>query len=127
MIGVIEEVGLEKSMISRYPHEFSGGQRQRIAIARSIILKPSLIILDEPTSALDKTVQVQIVNLLKDLQEKYGLTYIFISHDLKVIKALSHNIVVMRNGNIVEEGKSSDIFTDPKNEYAKALLKAAFG
>ena len=127
VIGVIEEVGLEKSMISRYPHEFSGGQRQRIAIARSIILKPSLIILDEPTSALDKTVQVQIVNLLKDLQEKYGLTYIFISHDLKVIKALSHNIVVMRNGNIVEEGKSSDIFTDPKNEYTQALLKAAFG
>ena len=127
VIGVIEEVGLEKSMINRYPHEFSGGQRQRIAIARSIILKPSLIILDEPTSALDKTVQVQIVNLLKDLQEKYGLTYIFISHDLKVIKALSHNIVVMRNGNIVEEGKSSDIFTDPKNEYTQALLKAAFG
>ena len=127
VIGVIEEVGLEKSMINRYPHEFSGGQRQRIAIARSIILKPSLIILDEPTSALDKTVQVQIVNLLKDLQEKYGLTYIFISHDLKVIKALSHNIVVMRNGNIVEEGKSSDIFTDPKNEYTQALLRAAFG
>jgi len=127
VIGVIEEVGLEKSMINRYPHEFSGGQRQRIAIARSIILKPSLMILDEPTSALDKTVQVQIVNLLKDLQEKYGLTYIFISHDLKVIKALSHNIVVMRNGNIVEEGKSSDIFTDPKNEYTQALLKAAFG
>ena len=127
VIAVIEEVGLEKSMINRYPHEFSGGQRQRIAIARSIILKPSLIILDEPTSALDKTVQVQIVNLLKDLQEKYGLTYIFISHDLKVIKALSHNIVVMRNGNIVEEGKSSDIFTDPKNEYTQALLKAAFG
>ena len=127
VIGVIEEVGLEKSMINRYPHEFSGGQRQRIAIARSIILKPSLIILDEPTSALDKTVQVQIVNLLKDLQEKYGLTYIFISHDLKVIRALSHNIVVMRNGNIVEEGKSSDIFTDPKNEYTQALLRAAFG
>jgi microcin C transport system ATP-binding protein len=127
VIGVIEEVGLEKSMINRYPHEFSGGQRQRIAIARSIILKPSLIILDEPTSALDKTVQVQIVNLLKDLQKKYGLTYIFISHDLKVIRALSHNIVVMKNGNIVEEGKSSDIFTNPKNEYTQALLKAAFG
>ena len=120
-------VGLNLDDADKYIHEFSGGQRQRIAIARSIILKPSLMILDEPTSALDKTVQVQIVNLLKDLQEKYGLTYIFISHDLKVIKALSHNIVVMRNGNIVEEGKSSDIFTDPKNEYTQALLKAAFG
>ena len=127
VVGVIEEVGLEKSMIDRYPHEFSGGQRQRIAIARSIILKPSLIILDEPTSALDKTVQVQIVKLLKDLQEKYGLTYIFISHDLKVVRALSHNIVVMRNGDIVEGGKSLDIFKRPKNEYTKALLKAAFG
>ena len=127
VVGVIEEVGLEKSMINRYPHEFSGGQRQRIAIARSIILKPSLIILDEPTSALDKTVQVQIVKLLKDLQEKYGLTYIFISHDLKVVRALSHNIVVMRNGDIVEGGKSLDIFKRPKNEYTKALLKAAFG
>ena len=127
VISVIEEVGLERSMIDRYPHEFSGGQRQRIAIARSIILKPSLIILDEPTSALDKSVQVQIVKLLRNLQVKYGLAYIFISHDLKVVRALSHNILVMRNGDIVERGKSSEIFTNPKNEYTKTLLKAAFG
>ncbi|MDC1414527.1 ABC transporter ATP-binding protein, partial [Amylibacter sp.] len=107
---ILIEVGLEKDMIDRYPHEFSGGQRQRIAIARAMILKPKLLILDEPTSALDMTVQVQIVKLLRDLQIKYGLAYLFISHDLRVIRALSHKVIVMYNGNIVETGTNKEIF-----------------
>ncbi|HAV07691.1 MAG TPA: microcin ABC transporter ATP-binding protein, partial [Rhodobacteraceae bacterium] len=106
-------------------HEFSGGQRQRIAIARAMILRPRLIVLDEPTSALDMTVQVQIVDLLRQLQRKYGLAYLFISHDLNVVRAMSHQILVMRAGDIVESGPAEALFTAPKTEYTRALLAAA--
>ena len=126
VVDMLTEVGLEKSMINRYPHEFSGGQRQRIAIARSMILNPKLVILDEPTSALDKTVQVQIVNLLLALQRKYGLAYIFISHDLKVVRALSHSVIVMHDGDIVERNDANQIFNTPQNSYTKTLMAAAF-
>ena len=122
---ILLEVGLEKDMIDRYPHEFSGGQRQRIAIARAMILKPMLLILDEPTSALDMTVQVQIVKLLRELQIKYGLAYLFISHDLRVIRALSHKVIVMSKGDIVEAGTNKDIFKNPKSDYTKQLISAA--
>jgi len=126
VVDILEEVGLKADMIDRYPHEFSGGQRQRIAIARAMILKPKLVILDEPTSALDKTVQVQIVDLLRDLQKKYGLAYLFISHDLRVVRALSHKVVVMRQGDVIEAGSGDQIFNDPQTEYTKALIAAAF-
>jgi microcin C transport system ATP-binding protein len=123
---ILIEVGLDPTTIDRYPHEFSGGQRQRIAIARAMILKPRLVVLDEPTSALDMTVQVQIVNLLRDLQQKYKLAYLFISHDLRVVRALSHKVLVMRQGDIVESGTGQQIFDAPKTDYAKALMAAAF-
>jgi microcin C transport system ATP-binding protein len=123
---ILIEVGLTHDMIDRYPHEFSGGQRQRIAIARAMILKPKLVILDEPTSALDMTVQVQIVDLLRELQQKYGLAYLFISHDLRVVRALSHKVLVMRQGDIVEMGPRDQIFDAPQTEYTKALIAAAF-
>ena len=123
---VLEEVGLEPQVQDRYPHEFSGGQRQRIAIARAIILNPKFLMLDEPTSALDMSVQAQIVDLLRDLQKKHNLSYLFISHDLKVVKALSNYVMVMRNGAVVEEGPSEDIFANPKTEYTQALWDAAF-
>jgi len=119
------EVGLEPEMMARYPHEFSGGQRQRIAIARVLILKPDFIVMDEPTSALDMSVQAQIVKLLRDLQQRYGLTYLFISHDLKVVRAVSHDIVVMRRGKIVEQGPAAEIFANPKQAYTRALMAAA--
>jgi len=122
----IVEVGLDPTSMDRYPHEFSGGQRQRIAIARAMILHPSLLVLDEPTSALDMTVQVQIVELLRDLQKKYGLAYLFISHDLKVARALAHKVIVMKQGDIVEEGPAQQIFAAPQHPYTCALMAAAF-
>ena len=122
---VLTEVGLDLDSVERYPHEFSGGQRQRIAIARALVLKPRLIILDEPTSALDMSVQAQIVDLLRDLQRRHGLTYIFISHDLRVVRALADEILVMRAGKIVEWGNVDDVFDRPKESYTKALMEAA--
>ena len=124
---ILHEVGLDPAMMDRYPHEFSGGQRQRIAIARAMILNPRLVVLDEPTSALDMTVQVQIVELLRDLQRKHGLAYLFISHDLKVVRALSHKVMVMKQGDIVEAGTRDEIFSNPQTEYTRALMAAAFG
>jgi microcin C transport system ATP-binding protein len=122
----LDEVGLEAEMMNRYPHEFSGGQRQRIAIARALVLKPKFIVLDEPTSALDMSVQAQIVELLRDLQKRHDLAYLFISHDLKVVRAMAHEIMVMRRGVIVEQGPADDIFDDPKDPYTRALMAAAF-
>ena len=126
IIQTLSEVGLDPHMMERYPHEFSGGQRQRISIARALILNPDFIVLDEPTSALDMSVQAQIVELLRNLQQSHGLTYMFISHDLKVVRAVSHDIVVMRKGKIVEQGPTAEIFTNPKQPYTRALLAAAF-
>ncbi|KPN64976.1 microcin C transport system ATP-binding protein [Aliiroseovarius crassostreae] len=123
---IMEEVGLDPTTMDRYPHEFSGGQRQRIAIARAMILRPKLVVLDEPTSALDMTVQVQIVELLRGLQKKYGLAYLFISHDLRVVRALSHKVLVMRAGDIVESGSADQIFDAPGTDYTRALMAAAF-
>ena len=120
------EVGLEPDVQDRYPHEFSGGQRQRIAIARAMVLEPKFVMLDEPTSALDMSVQAQIVDLLRDLQVRHKLAYLFISHDLKVVRALSNEVVVMRNGKVVEQGTSDDIFERPQTDYTKALIAAAF-
>ena len=122
---ILAEVGLDPRMAHRYPHEFSGGQRQRIAIARAMILRPKLVVLDEPTSALDMTVQVQIVELLRALQRKYGLAYLFISHDLRVVRALSHKVVVMKAGDIVEAGTGAEVFEAPQTAYTRELLRAA--
>ena len=123
---ILEEVGLDPATAERYPHEFSGGQRQRIAIARAMILQPKLVVLDEPTSALDMTVQVQIVELLRRLQAKYGLAYLFISHDLRVVRALAHKVAVMQNGDVVEAGDAATIFESPQTPYTRTLLAAAF-
>ncbi len=123
---IMTEVGLDPAMMGRYPHEFSGGQRQRIAIARAMILRPKLVVLDEPTSALDMTVQVQIVDLLRDLQRKWGLAYIFISHDLRVVRALSHKVLVMKAGDVVEAGEARAVFDAPQHAYTRALMAAAF-
>ena len=122
---VMEEVGLDPGAMDRYPHEFSGGQRQRIAIARAMILRPKLVVLDEPTSALDMTVQVQIVDLLRNLQRKYGLAYLFISHDLHVVRAMSHKIIVMKAGDVVEAGEAQALFANPQTDYTRDLLAAA--
>ena len=122
----LKDVGLDPNSQDRYPHEFSGGQRQRIAIARAMVLEPKFVMLDEPTSALDMSVQAQIVDLLRDLQNKRNLAYLFISHDLKVVRALCNYVIVMRNGKVVEEGPAKDIFEAPKEDYTKALLAAAF-
>ena len=123
---VLDEVGLEAGVVDRYPHEFSGGQRQRIAIARAIILDPEVIVLDEPTSALDLSVQARIVDLLRDLQRRLNLAYLFISHDLKVVRALAHDIIVMKDGEIVEQGAAAEILDAPRMDYTKALMAAAF-
>ncbi|MDA1089661.1 MAG: ABC transporter ATP-binding protein [Proteobacteria bacterium] len=126
VVQALEEVGLEANMLNRYPHEFSGGQRQRIAIARALILKPKFIVLDEPTSALDMSVQAQIVDLLRALQTNHDLAYLFISHDLKVIRAMAHDIIVMHRGRVVEQGTAEDVLDNPQDPYTKALMAAAF-
>ena len=123
---VLEDVGLETDSMKHYPHEFSGGQRQRIAIARALVLKPQLILLDEPTSSLDRSVQFQIIELLKELQKKYGLSYIFISHDLKLVRKIASRTMVMKNGCVVEEGRTEEIFKNPEKEYTQKLMKASF-
>lgn len=120
----MEETGLDPAMMDRYPHEFSGGQRQRIAIARAMVLRPRLLVLDEPTSALDMTVQVQIVDLLRELQRRHGLAYLFISHDLKVVRAMSHKVMVMKQGDVIEAGPAEDLFNNPQTDYTRTLLAA---
>ncbi len=126
VVRALIEVGLDPQTRFRYPHEFSGGQRQRIAVARAVVLEPTFVVLDEPTSALDMLIQAQIVDLLRDLQQRKNLTYLFISHDLKVVAALASKLIVMRNGKVVEEGPSAEIFARPKSPYTKALFSAAF-
>ena len=125
VIQVLKDVGLDPASRHRYPHEFSGGQRQRIAIARALVLKPALMLLDEPTSALDRTVQKQVVALLRELQEKYGLTYLFISHDLAVVRAMAHDMIVIKDGKVVEAGASHQVFDAPQHAYTQELLAAA--
>jgi microcin C transport system ATP-binding protein len=126
IIEALEEVGLDTETRHRYPHEFSGGQRQRIAIARAMVLKPRFVVLDEPTSALDMSVQAQIVDLLRDLQNRHGLAYLFISHDLKVVRTLSDEVLVMREGKVVERGPAAKVFEAPQQPYTRALMAAAF-
>jgi microcin C transport system ATP-binding protein len=122
----LEEVGLEPVMAERYPHEFSGGQRQRIAIARALVLKPRFLVLDEPTSALDVSVQAQVVDLLRGLQAKHRLAYLFISHDLRVVRAMAHRIIVLKDGKVVEEGEAAQVVAAPREAYTRALMAAAF-
>ncbi|WP_158806214.1 MULTISPECIES: ABC transporter ATP-binding protein [unclassified Acidisoma] len=122
----LAEVGLPENALERYPHEFSGGQRQRIAIARAMVLEPRFVVLDEPTSALDRSVQTQIVDLLRRLQADHGLAYLFISHDLRIVRALAHRIIVLRRGRVVEEGPAEEIFENPQQDYTRALIAAAF-
>jgi microcin C transport system ATP-binding protein len=126
VIRALKEVGLDPETRFRYPHEFSGGQRQRIAVARAVVLEPTFVVLDEPTSALDMLIQAQIVDLLRDLQKRKNLTYLFISHDLRVVAALASRVMVMRNGKVVEEGPAGDLFKNPKSDYTRALFAAAF-
>jgi microcin C transport system ATP-binding protein len=126
VVAALNDVGLDPETRFRYPHEFSGGQRQRIAVARAIVLEPTFVVLDEPTSALDMLIQSQIVDLLRDLQKRRNLTYLFISHDLRVVAALASRLIVMRNGKVVEEGPAADLFARPKSDYTRALFAAAF-
>ena len=126
VVEALQEVGLDPQTRFRYPHEFSGGQRQRIAIARAIVLKPHFVMLDEPTSALDMSVQAQVVDLLRSLQRKHNLAYLFISHDLKVVRAMADRVIVMRNGKVVEQGPADRIFEHPETGYTRALISAAF-
>jgi microcin C transport system ATP-binding protein len=126
VIQALEEVGIDPASRFRYPHEFSGGQRQRIAIARAMVLKPRFVMLDEPTSALDMSVQAQIVDLLRELQERHQLSYLFISHDLRVVRALANDVIVMRDGKVVEAGTAESVFQSPKTDYTRALMAAAF-
>jgi microcin C transport system ATP-binding protein len=126
VVRALTDVGLDPETRFRYPHEFSGGQRQRIAVARAIVLEPTFVVLDEPTSALDMLIQSQIVDLLRGLQKRRHLTYLFISHDLRVVAALASRLIVMRNGKVMEEGAAADIFKNPKHEYTRALFAAAF-
>lgn len=126
VIRALSDVGLDPATRHRYPHEFSGGQRQRVAIARALVLQPDLIILDEPTSALDRTVQKQVIQLLCELQARYGLSYVFISHDLAVVRALSHKLLVLKDGQVVEQGSADSVFKHPESDYTGALLEAAF-
>jgi microcin C transport system ATP-binding protein len=126
VVRALTDVGLDPKTRFRYPHEFSGGQRQRIAVARAIVLEPTFVVLDEPTSALDMLIQSQIVDLLRGLQKRRHLTYLFISHDLRVVAALASRLIVMRNGKVMEEGAAADIFKNPKHEYTRALFAAAF-
>jgi microcin C transport system ATP-binding protein len=126
IVTALEEVGIDPESRHRYPHEFSGGQRQRIAIARAMVLKPRFVVLDEPTSALDMSVQAQIVDLLRDLQQRHRLAYLFISHDLKVVQALSDEVLVMRDGQVVEHGSTQRVFQRPQDPYTRALIAAAF-
>jgi microcin C transport system ATP-binding protein len=123
---MLEEVGLSADMAHRYPHELSGSQRQRVAIARSLILHPRLLVLDEPTSAIDRSVQHQVLGLLADIQQRHGLSYLFISHDLKVVRAMSHRLLVMRNGRLVEYGDTERVFQQPESDYTRMLIDAAF-
>ena len=126
VIAALTDVGLDPESRFRYPHEYSGGQRQRIAVARTIVLEPTFIVLDEPTSALDMLIQSQMVDLLRDLQKRRDLTYLFISHDLRVVAALASRLVVMRHGKVVEEGPAQDLFAKPQSDYTRALFAAAF-
>jgi microcin C transport system ATP-binding protein len=126
VIRALRDVGLDPETRFRYPHEFSGGQRQRIALARAVVLEPTFVVLDEPTSALDMLIQAQMVDLLRDLQKRLNLTYLFISHDLRVVAALASRLMVMRNGKVVEEGPAVELFASPKSEYTRALFAAAF-
>jgi oligopeptide transport system ATP-binding protein len=126
-VQALKEVQLDPAMRNRFPHEFSGGQRQRIAIARTMILKPKVVVLDEPTSALDRSVQKEIVELLRNLQKAHGLSYLFISHDLAVVRAMADEVIVMKDGRVVECGPTQDIFADPKDAYTQALIAAALG
>jgi microcin C transport system ATP-binding protein len=126
VIRALREVGLNPDTRFRYPHEFSGGQRQRIALARAVVLEPTFVVLDEPTSALDVLIQAQMVELLRALQKRANLTYLFISHDLRVVAALSSRLLVMRHGKVMEEGPASELFARPKSDYTRALFAAAF-